>query len=85
MYCTTARNCITVRFSLTCAACCLQTEEQYMFLHDALVEAIQSGNTCIPAGGVTRYVNSLQAAGGPEHNPWFLLHHQMKVGSSSNI
>lgn len=59
----------------------VQTEEQYMFLHDSLVEAIQSGNTCVPAAGISRYILSLQAAGGPEHTPWFLLHHQMKMAT----
>ncbi|XP_018025351.1 tyrosine-protein phosphatase 99A isoform X2 [Hyalella azteca] len=59
----------------------VQTEEQYMFLHDALVEAIQCGNTCVPAGSISRYIASLQAAGGPEHTPWFLLHHQFKMAT----
>ncbi|KAA0189495.1 hypothetical protein HAZT_HAZT002917 [Hyalella azteca] len=42
---------------------------------------VQCGNTCVPAGSISRYIASLQAAGGPEHTPWFLLHHQFKMAT----
>lgn len=60
----------------------LQTEEQYIFIHDALLEAIQSGDTCIPTAGLTRYIKMLQATNGPtdkQKQPWFYLQHQHKV------
>lgn len=38
----------------------VQTEEQYIFIHDALVEAIEGGETDIPRDQVSRYVEFLQ-------------------------
>ena len=37
----------------------VQTEEQYIFIHDALVEAIRSGVTEIKREDVAQYVESL--------------------------
>ncbi|KAK7794416.1 hypothetical protein R5R35_010393 [Gryllus longicercus] len=39
----------------------VQTEEQYIFIHDALVEAIESGETNINQTYLSRYIHSLQA------------------------
>jgi receptor-type tyrosine-protein phosphatase gamma len=38
----------------------VQTEEQYVFIHDALVEAIEGGETHIGKGCLPRYIHSLQ-------------------------
>lgn len=37
----------------------VQTEEQYIFLHDALLEAIEFGNTCIGHTNVPNYIINL--------------------------
>lgn len=41
----------------------VQTEEQYIFIHDALLEAIDSGETNINQAYLSRYLLSLQASG----------------------
>lgn len=58
-----------------------QTEEQYIFIHDALLEAIQSGDTNIPGAGTSRYIRMLQASDNSQEKPqpWYLLNHQYKV------
>ena len=59
----------------------VQTEEQYIFIHDALLEAIQCGETCVPSVGVSRYIKMLQAPDGSTEKPlpWFLLNHQHRL------
>ena len=37
----------------------VQTEDQYVFIHDALVEAIQSGNTEVPARNLYAHLQRL--------------------------
>lgn len=45
----------------------VQTEEQYIFIHDALVEAIESGETNVTSGQFVKYmqllIEAMQAAG----------------------
>ena len=38
----------------------VQTEEQYIFIHDALLEAIQAGNTNVHSSQLSRYLQLLQ-------------------------
>ena len=38
----------------------VQTEEQYVFIHDALVEVIEAGETHINKTALPRYIHSLQ-------------------------
>lgn len=40
----------------------LQTEEQYMFIHDALLEAVQCGQTEVPARAVPSTLQALETA-----------------------
>jgi len=37
----------------------VQTEDQYVFIHDALLEAVQSGNTEVPARNLFAHIQKL--------------------------
>ncbi|XP_075525453.1 putative receptor-type tyrosine-protein phosphatase mosPTP-1 isoform X3 [Dermacentor variabilis] len=64
----------------------VQTEEQYVFIHDALLEAIESGDTEAGVSQLSRYVQSLQTAqvgntgsGDNIDKSWSLLEKQFKL------
>lgn len=70
----------------------VQTEEQYIFVHDALLEAIESGDTEIPSSHLSRYIQTLQTGGDNisctgsdikdmqiSHTYWPLLEKQYKM------
>lgn len=53
----------------------VQTEEQYIFIHDALLEAIQAGNTNVHCSQLTRYLQLLQVLYIIEFNYSSPIHH----------
>lgn len=58
----------------------VQTEEQYIFIHDALVEAIESGETNISREQFPRYVQMLQENNTEDKTElWKSLEMQFKV------
>ena len=59
----------------------VQTEEQYAFIHDALVEAIEAGETHINKSCLPKYIHSLQCIDltDDKQNPYKVLEKQFKV------
>ncbi|XP_023703350.2 tyrosine-protein phosphatase 99A isoform X4 [Cryptotermes secundus] len=62
----------------------VQTEEQYIFIHDALLEAIESGETNLNQAYLSRYIHSLQTSDALEEKtePWKMLEIQFKLVTS---
>lgn len=54
----------------------VQTEDQFIFIHDTLAEAIASGETNIKTSYLSRYINSLQSNFTTEDSTWQLLQRQ---------
>uniref|UniRef100_UPI00358EE8F5 receptor-type tyrosine-protein phosphatase gamma-like n=1 Tax=Myxine glutinosa TaxID=7769 RepID=UPI00358EE8F5 len=54
----------------------VQTEEQYIFLHEALLEAARCHETDVPAANLSTYLGHLL---GPSHSGQTRLHRQFKV------
>ncbi|XP_063995105.1 tyrosine-protein phosphatase 99A-like isoform X2 [Diachasmimorpha longicaudata] len=66
----------TQRYSL------VQTEEQYIFIHDALQEAIESGETNIKAENLLQYVQDMLSPINTKSDPWNSLETQYKLVTS---
>ena len=62
----------------------VQTEEQYVFIHDALVEVIEAGETHINKTALPRYIHSLQCIDvtDEKNHPPKVLEKQHKVKHS---
>lgn len=58
----------------------VQTEDQYIFIHDALLEAVQSGNTEIPARNLYAHIQKLNQSDGGESEIGMDL--EFKVGQN---
>lgn len=58
----------------------VQTEDQYIFIHDALLEAVQSGNTEIPARNLYAHIQKLNQSDGGESETGMDL--EFKVGQN---
>ncbi|XP_011312155.1 tyrosine-protein phosphatase 99A isoform X2 [Fopius arisanus] len=66
----------TQRYSL------VQTEEQYIFIHDALQEAIESGETNIKAENLHKFVQDMLSPMNTQSDPWNSLEAQYKLVTS---
>lgn len=58
----------------------VQTEEQYIFIYDALLEAVSCGNTEVPARNLYAYIQRLSQTEPPEHISG--MEQEFKVSSS---
>lgn len=66
----------TQRYSL------VQTEEQYIFIHDALQEAIESGETNISDDNLLKYIQDMLSPTNNNTNPWNNIELQYKLVTS---
>ena len=57
----------------------VQTEEQYIFIHDSLCEGIESGDTNINSNYLTRYIHSLHTSTDSSNSTSTLLNKQFLV------
>jgi receptor-type tyrosine-protein phosphatase gamma len=62
----------------------VQTEEQYIFVHDALAEAVACGETNIHRAYLAKYIDSLQSSFTTDENsvPWQLIDRQFKLATA---
>lgn len=58
----------------------VQTEEQYIFIYDTLLEAVSCGNTEVPARNLYAYIQRLSQTEPPEHISG--MEQEFKVSSS---
>lgn len=57
----------------------VQTEEQYIFIHDALQEAIESGETNIEVSNLMKHVQDMLCPSNNKKDAWNNLEAQYKV------
>ncbi|XP_048512163.1 tyrosine-protein phosphatase 99A-like isoform X2 [Athalia rosae] len=60
----------------------VQTEEQYIFIHDALQEAIESGETNIEVNSLLQHVRDMLCPTNNKNDPWNSLEAQYKLVTS---
>lgn len=60
----------------------VQTEEQYIFIHDALQEAIESGETNIEVNSLLQHVRDMLCPNNNKNDPWNSLEAQYKLVTS---
>lgn len=57
----------------------VQTEEQYIFIHDALLETIESGETNISRDQFPKYLQTIQEGADDKLSQWKNIETQFKV------
>lgn len=57
----------------------VQTEDQYVFIHDAIQEAITCGNTEVPARNLYAYIQRLTQSEGPDNVPAMELEFKVRA------
>lgn len=57
----------------------VQTEEQYIFIHDALQEAIESGETNIDANNLIKHIQDMLCPSSNKTDAWNNIEAQYKV------
>jgi len=57
----------------------VQTEEQYIFIHDALQEAIESGETNIDANNLIKHIQDMLCPSNNKTDAWNNIEAQYKV------
>ena len=62
----------------------VQTEDQYIFTHDALLEALEAGETDIRATRLTEYLHQLRCYD-PAHYPRYTLDRQYQVSAGAEV
>ncbi|XP_023290155.1 tyrosine-protein phosphatase 99A [Orussus abietinus] len=60
----------------------VQTEEQYIFIHDALQEAIESGETNIHSNNLMQHIQDMLCPSNNKTDPWNNLEAQFKLVTS---
>ncbi|XP_041942518.1 receptor-type tyrosine-protein phosphatase S-like isoform X11 [Alosa sapidissima] len=62
----------------------VQTEDQYVFIHDAIQEAITCGNTEVPARNLYVYIQRLTQSDGPDNVPAMELEFKRLAGAKAH-
>lgn len=63
----------------------VQTEDQYSFIHDALLEAVACGNTEVPARNLYSYIQKLAQIEAREHVTGMELEFKVSLGAGMGL